>query len=376
VVVPYVLACALCVLRLSVAAMNGLGMWQLKHKDTAWHATLGGGEGGAVPDWEDLEQIKGASHEQYLMNQRITSETFRFKFLDYNRPWLVQQLPSILTPRTLRRSRPYLLAQFTRLLSSVNPEVSEDSDSDDDGRPKFGPVSLSATSRAILRLWLAQARRRRRLLDAVQDLIAAARKTECERCLSRKGLSVDLVTPIEVLADRFEADRLVPEFDQVGWKQFFKKHAQFRTLCLSCLGEQRKAASAAAGTGAASSSDSDLESGFGPVFLNAASRAIMLRWYGKAQDVVRMRGGRTAPVASVSDDEEADDGAADWAGQPLRLNAASRAMARKWLALARARRIAYSRSMAEQGLPSVAESRVRPQGKSRAGKPVKSSLKK
>lgn len=55
------------------------------------------------------------------MNQRITSETFRNKFLNYNRTWLVNQLPSILTPRTLRRARPYLLAQFAKILDSLNP---------------------------------------------------------------------------------------------------------------------------------------------------------------------------------------------------------------------------------------------------------------
>merc|ERR1712164_224283 len=152
-----------------------------KHENTAWHTALQESDEFEVPGWEDL---KGGSHDAYLMNQRITSETFRYKFLNYNRAWLVAQLPSILTPRTLRRSRPYLITQFTKILGSVNPDISSDSQSDEDpDKPKFGPVALSAQSRNMIRMWLAQARRRRRLREVVQPIINQARKTECERCL-------------------------------------------------------------------------------------------------------------------------------------------------------------------------------------------------
>ena len=132
-------------LRAFMWLIDYVGLYKLKHEDTAWHSTLGGADDDefGVPRWDELDKIKGASHEAYLMNQKITSETFRFRFLRYNRPWLVNQLPNILTPRTLRRSRPYLIAQLTKILGSVNPDVSSDSDSDDDGRPQFGPVSLN-----------------------------------------------------------------------------------------------------------------------------------------------------------------------------------------------------------------------------------------
>ena len=98
------------------------------------------------------------------MAQKISSETFRHRFLDYNRPWLVAQLPNILTPRTLRRSRPFLLAQFSKLLGTVNPDISSDT-SGDDKEKQFGPVTLDSASRTMIRLWLAQARRRMRLRE-------------------------------------------------------------------------------------------------------------------------------------------------------------------------------------------------------------------
>merc|ERR1711937_1064756 len=196
------------------------GLYRLKHEDTAWHSTLGGPEEEefGIPRWDELDKIKGASHEAYLMNQKITSETFRYKFLDYNRPWLVSQLPAILTPRTLRRSRPYLIAQLTKILGSVNQDISSDSSSDDDGPVRFGPVSLSRTSRSIARMWLAQARRRKKLREVVQPLISRARRNECEKCLSRKQLQVLLIIPIEVLGDRFEKEHPSEEFDKVAWK--------------------------------------------------------------------------------------------------------------------------------------------------------------
>jgi hypothetical protein len=319
------------------------GLYRLKHEDTAWHSTLGGPEEEefGIPRWDELDKIKGASHEAYLMNQKITSETFRYKFLDYNRPWLVSQLPAILTPRTLRRSRPYLIAQLTKILGSVNPDVSSDSDSDDDGRPRFGPVALSTTSRSIARLWLAQARRRKRLREVVQPLINRARRNECEKCLSRQQLQVELLIPIEVLGDRFEKEHPDDEFDQVAWKQFFNKNAKFRTLCLKCIQEEQavakeKAAKALQGAEISDSDDDDLGSRFGPVFLSAASNAILQNWYRKASDVVRKRGGKTIGAPYISDDDEDDDVGVGWAKKKLKLSAASKAIAIKWLRMARA----------------------------------------
>merc|ERR1712166_625959 len=313
-----------CSLRFFMWVIDKIGIYRLKHEDTAWHSTLGGPEDDefGIPRWDELDKIKGASHEAYLMNQKITSETFRF--LRYNRPWLVNQLPAILTPRTLRRSRPYLIAQLTKILGSVNPDVSSDSDDDDDGRPHFGPVSLSTSSRSIARLWLAQARRRKKLREVVQPLISRARRSECEKCLSRKQLQVLLLIPIEVLGDNF-----------------FNKNAKFQTLCLNCIQqknelEKQKAARMNRGVNVSDSDDDDGPK-FGPVFLSPAATAIVLKWRRDASDIVRKKGGRVASAALISDDDEDDDESVAWAKKRLKLNAASKALAVRWLRMARAR---------------------------------------
>merc|ERR1712167_387386 len=179
-------------------------LWRVKHENTAWHTALQESDEFEVPGWEDL---KGGSHDAFMMNQRITSETFRFKFLNYNRAWLINQLPSI--------------------LNQLNQDIS--SDSEDDGR-KFGPVALKANSRQIIRWWLAQARRRMRLREVVQPLISKARGTQCENCLSRRQLQVTCVIPLEVLAAQFDAENAYQESDQVAWKTFWIKSQRYRTI--------------------------------------------------------------------------------------------------------------------------------------------------
>ena len=321
-----------------VFVADKIGIWQIKHANTAWHSSIGDDEDDdfGIPRWDELEKIKGASHEAYLMNQRITSETFRHKFLDYNRPWLVAQLPSILTPRTLRRSRPYLVAQFTKILGSVNPDISSDTESDDDN-DRFGPVTLSASSRTLIRLWLAQARRKLRLKEVVQGIINRNRRPECEQCLSRHQLQVELVIPIEELGERFEEMHPdMEEFDQVAWKVFFQKHEKFRTLCLNCIAKNKDHARAQAAAGIdISASDDDDPHGFGPIYLQSASKALMQLWLIKARNRIGAGGGRKRVVVSSDDEDDDLAVAAPWARQPVNLNASSAAIARKWLALAR-----------------------------------------
>ncbi|RHY92009.1 hypothetical protein DYB35_001665 [Aphanomyces astaci] len=334
--IPFMLSVCIFTRNMCLYISRKFAMYKLRHENTAWHNAPDDDDSG-VPDWEELERIKGASHEAFLMNQRLTSETFRFKFLNYNRPWIVAQLPNILTPRTLRRARPYLITQFSKILSSLNPNVSDDDD--DDGKPHFGPVSLNAPSRDLIRLWLAKARRRLRLRLAVQPLINAARKVECESCLSRRQLQVEMVIPIEVMGDKFERSFPSDEFDVAEWKKYFAQHQKFKTLCLSCLAKQKLEMRMPALGSTGDHADDDEAAatlGFGQVYLTAASRALMLKWYRLGQDRVFGKTGKRRAVANVSDDDDdvATRGAV-WANRPVRLNAASTAVALKWMVSAR-----------------------------------------
>merc|ERR1711991_698278 len=162
-------------------------------------------------------------------------------------------------------------------------------------------------------------------------------------CLSRQQLQVQLVIPIEVLGDRFEKKYPSEEFDVVAWKQFFNRNAKFRTLCLKCIQEQhaleKERATRAQRGAAISDSDADLDGGprFGPVFLSPAATAILMRWKRRAADSVRKRGGPVATAPVISDDDEDDDETVGWAKKRLKLAPASKAIAIKWLRMARAR---------------------------------------
>jgi len=314
-------------------------VWKIKHENTAWHLQQKEEDDLDLPGWEE---VKGASSDAYLMNQRITSDTFRNKFLNYNRTWLIMQLPQILTPRTMRRSRPYLINQFARIINARRDDISDDSDDEKD--KKFGPVALSASSRNIIRWWLGKAKRRIRLRGIVEPLIKRARGAHCEVCLSRKQLQVEYEIDVDAMADLY--DKSYPgdeEVDQVQWKQFWINNQRYHTICLACLTKRKEveARNAAKGNYDPSIFDDGQEDypDWGPVFLTAASKAMLLNWYRKAQ---RLRAGKRGArkkdkiLKAISDDEGEDQGH-NWLKDLPELSAASKGIAKFWMQTARAR---------------------------------------
>jgi hypothetical protein len=318
-----------------------LKVWRIKHENTAWHIVQEEEDDLDIPAWEE---IKGASTEAFLLNQRITSETFRYKFLNYNRTWLINQLPQILTPRTLRRSRPYLINQFERIINAKRDDISDDSEAEE---KKFGPVALTTPSRNIIRWWLGRARRRMRLRNFVEPLIKRARGAQCEQCLSRKQLQVEYEVDLDTMSGMY--DRTYPgdeEVDQVQWKTFWTNNQRYHTLCLACITKRKEveAKKALAAGGYDPLYDDDEQEAYpewGPVFLSAASKAIMLNWYKKAQKLRagkrKQRARKDKIVKDISDDE-GDEPAFSWLKEGLKdITPASKAIAIKWMRTARAR---------------------------------------
>lgn len=335
VLAAFVILCSFVVKRLLLLIALVFNVWRIRHENTAWHANIRREDDIEIPNWED---IRGASHDAYAMNQRISSETFRYKFLNYNRSWLIDQLPNMLTPRTMRRSRPYLINQFTRILNSVNRDIS--SDSDDDVRT-FEIPPLNAPTRKMLRWWLRQAQRRLKLRKVVQPLIQHARGGHCERCLSRKLLKVKTKVGMEEMDRRFRVEYPGEEaFDQVLWKHFWQKHQRYETICLPCIGQTKERERKAAMAGDQSDdlrTDAGASPEWGAVSLDNVSKAILMGWYKSAQENVFGQGGRRrnqSPI-DISDDEEEDEVSFSWAQRPVNINEPSKAIAIKWLRTAR-----------------------------------------
>jgi hypothetical protein len=163
-----------------------LNIWRIRHENTAWHVKMAENDEFKLPDWDG---IRGASVDAFEMNKRISSETFRYKFLNYNRTWLVDQLPNILTPRTMRRSKPFLTNQLARVVHKLNADSSSDDDYDN-LEQRFNVPTLSSSTKTLMHVWVKEAQRRIKLKDCVQPMIERARSTHCERCLGKKLLKV------------------------------------------------------------------------------------------------------------------------------------------------------------------------------------------
>ena len=332
---------ALCyvVQRLSVWAANLVGLWRIrpppKKRSAGWSSALGDGtdELFALPHGEDeLAALKaiaaGATPEHFALSAQLADDAFRYRFLDFNRLWLLERLPELFTPRTMARARPYILSQFNRLLGALpppppDPALARADESAVAQARRYGAVSLTPASASVLRHWTAAARRRLRMRAAVAPLILKARKPQCEGCSGAAGLTVELQTPLDDLAGVWDAAAVTSalgrgaspasvEVDLPGWRAQFLHAERFRTVCSGCIEkrkqrkqQQREREKAAGQGGQASRPSRDEllqslmtsesapvgssglrgrgEAGLGPVFLQDPSRALLLRWTNQAR---------------------------------------------------------------------------------------------
>ncbi len=312
-------------------------LWEIKDDNTVWSKALEDEDNFDIPDMDDL--VGDGPSPMYFMDYRITNETFRYKFLNTNRPWLIEKLPELLTPRKMQRSKPFLLNQFSRALSQLDEESPSDSDGDDEHGADFGPVNLSYKSKSILRWWLGRTRRLARLRSAIQLLINKAKGTHCEQCLSGKQLQVQLGVPVMELAERFLGPISAAgdgEPDLVAWKRFWMQNQNYTTACLKCkmadihsnnsMNRQKELPK----DGYISGSDDVQEQqpfvDYGPVHLTAVTEAIMHKWYRKAQKNIWGTGGQRRPQRFVE---------REWEMRPLQISESSRALAINWLRAAR-----------------------------------------
>ena len=197
ILVPYVGLSTLIVRKISIWIGKFFNVWKTKHENTAWHAGIRSFDNNMIN--LGTNEFDGANHETYAMDRQITSDPFRHKFLKHNRLWLINQLPNLLTPRTLRRSRPYLIGQFSKILHNLNNDISSDSSSDGEIGKNFREPILTASSRKIIKEWLYQAQRRIKLLKVVEPQVIRARSLQCEQCLSRDQVQVELLVDVDEL---------------------------------------------------------------------------------------------------------------------------------------------------------------------------------
>mmetsp|Transcript_751 Transcript_751/g.1598 ORF Transcript_751/g.1598 Transcript_751/m.1598 type:complete len:1761 (+) Transcript_751:28-5310(+) len=363
------------------------GLWKTKQiegtVDDDVAAKLAIGEGRQA----DLEQER-------LELQALNSERFRHRFLERNRPWILQHLVELLTPRSLEGTGPdgrpvveYIRDVYAELMAmgegarkpGDRSDVSSDEEDElEDMRREWPRAPLQGPSLAIARLWLEKARKRRAFNKLVTGIIQSHKEAACNVCSRNEDngaiLSVGLATNGEF--DQYAIDRLIGEFEQQYsvnekdpnlWKAFFRSKAQYITRCNYCLDrlEQERLKREAKLPGAGrptrpddiSSDEEDDEVVFDQVFVTSASNEgkMMSKWLTAARKRIggvfprpdarkqmerhaeRMRkrkleGGK-AKIAGMDDvDAGQEELKKKW---EVELNAASKALAIRWLRLGR-----------------------------------------
>lgn len=221
----------------------------------------------------------GAGRQQELERERLdlqalNSERFRHRFLERNRPWVLQHLAEIFTPRTLQATdgpagedRPnaeYIRDLYHELVNMGNgrrlkgdrSDISSDTEDDlERQRRSWSNGPVEGAPRDLALYWLARARKRRTFGKLVAGIIANNRQNECRSCGKREGsgytLYVDLAAKdkakehdpqaLDRLIDEFETKFGAHETDADLWKAYVRKHATFATLCNVCLTARKHA---------------------------------------------------------------------------------------------------------------------------------------
>lgn len=359
------------------------GLWVTKQiegtVDDDVAAKLAIGEGRQA----DLEQER-------LELQALNSERFRHRFLERNRPWILQHLVELLTPESLEQIGPdgrpvveYVRDVYAELMAmgegarrpGDRSDISSDEGEDDQGPAKDWPREpLQGASLAIARLWLAKARKRRAFSKLITGIIEANKANKCAICqrTTQMGATMMVSLATDGQADPYAIDRLIAGFEEAYspkekdanlWKAYFRANAEFITRCDRCLNELEKAKLKrdvrAPGAGARtrpddiSDEESDEDVAFDPMivvresgegrmmskWLNAARRRLggefprpdaraQMERYAEKMRRRKLRGGKTKIAGEETLGEQMDEQAAKWT---VRINAASRAIALRWM---------------------------------------------
>jgi hypothetical protein len=370
-------------IKINVAGFQWRGLWVTKMiegtVDDDVAAKLAIGEGRQA----DLEQER-------LELQALNSERFRHRFLERNRPWILQHLVELLTPESLEQVGPdgrpvvdYVRDVYAELMGmgegarrpGDRSDVSSDDEEDNSGTRDWPRAPLQGASLQIARLWLSKARKRRAFWKLVTGIVEANKKDVCAVCNrdSSKGVKMLVTLATDGKSDAFAIDRLIGMFEQTYsvnekdanlWRAFFRAHAEFITRCEKCVSslEQARLARELRRPGAgpktrpgdiSSEGSDDDEVQFDPMvvvrdsdegkmmdkWLQAARRRLggmfprpearkSMERYAEKMRQRKLKGGKKKIAGEVLREEEMDQAAEKWI---VKVNAASSAIAQRWL---------------------------------------------
>lgn len=371
-----------------IRRLNWRGLWVTKQiegtVDDDVAAKLAIGEGRQA----DLEQER-------LELQALNSERFRHRFLERNRPWILQHLVELLTPRSLDQPGPdgrpaieYVRDVYADLMAmgegmrrvqdgAQADQISSDEEDDlEAARRKWPRNPVTGPALAIARMWLSKARKRRTFGKLIRGVLDQNKKSLCEICGRSPGannvrLTCLLATrgspdlgAIDRLILGFEGQYGPDELDPGLWKAYFRANAEYCTRCNRCEDamEQERLLQASKAPGPSrvsraqdiSSDEEEDDPQFEPVVVTRSSPegVMMSKWLLAAR---KKLGGafprpdarrqmeryaaklRQAKIKKARDQITIDlppslDGTD---GAPVDFNAATKALALRWVRLAR-----------------------------------------
>lgn len=383
-----------------------LGVWKQHRLD------------GTLDDEIAAKLALGAGRQKDLERERLelqalNSERFRHRFMERNRPWILQHLAELFTPRTLaaagndgRPNSEYVRDIYHELmnmgegrrLQGDRSDVSSDSEDDlEKMRRNWSNVPVAGASKDIALYWLARARKRRVFSKLVAGIIGNNKQSSCFACQkSEEGgytMHVDLANEAQSDQDPGAIDRFIYGFeDEFGeqeldsdlWKAYFRKHATYLTLCNVCLStlQQKRLARMVKQPTAAQqrklrddefSSDEDEEDvSFEPLVVGRGSveGRVISKWLIAARKRLggvfprehargemeayakKMRAKKARKGKQAHQDSDEEDPSIHW---KLQLNEVSRALALRWIWQARDARYTVFCDQAAQLRTKLAE---------------------
>lgn len=217
-------------------------------------AKLAIGEGRQV----DLEQER-------MELEAMNDEKFRKRFLDRNRPWVLQHIYELFTTgsdsKSVSLDRSNLIKNAKDMYNLVEGMASSsekvekdivDLSSDDESLDEsnlfesWDTLTIKGSSLEVAKLWLKLARKRRVFFNEISDQIKCNMNSSCSSC-SRPGMMCHTMnsylarngkkdsTVINDLIAQFEKIHPSQQNDLGLWKSFFRKNAEIITLCNFCI---------------------------------------------------------------------------------------------------------------------------------------------
>jgi hypothetical protein len=318
------------------------------------------------------DQVGGVLFTAPVPNSILNSQGVRNKFLEYNSTWVLENLPLLLTPRSVEKHRQVLDEHYAAIFEAAKAdpnEISSDSESDSEEKHRVvKPVHLSLQAVSIARFWLTRARRLRQLQHFVAGIVLNRRQPACRECGSTALLQVEQLIPFHSIVLRFEKARIrgFPDMDadflrlQLAdqWRYFFSVHQRFQTRCTECI-ERSRAANERLGGGVSDDDESEFDAPAVEVRDTAslwvpATREVAALWLTVARrrlaGVPSMasetpassaasspRSGASGSASASGDEENSDNPTEEEEKHAeIRLTAAQRDFLQRWVALAQA----------------------------------------